>query len=88
MHPCVQTSVDQAPTQWAKTARLAPLIGLLLLVSAVPMRAATLTFTAVLTSGQEPPPTRDSGERAMVKCLEKGSRGSTATGVARMEKGV
>jgi hypothetical protein len=62
MHPCVQTSVDQAPTQWAKTARLAPLIGLLLLVSAVPMRAATLTFTAVLTSGQEPPPTHDSGE--------------------------
>jgi hypothetical protein len=62
-HTCVQTSVGQAPTQWAKTARRAPLIGLLLLlVSAVPVRAATFTFTAVLTSGQEPPPTHDSGE--------------------------
>jgi hypothetical protein len=41
---------------------LVPLLGLLvLLVSAVPVRAQTLTFTALLTSGQEPPPnTNDS----------------------------
>jgi hypothetical protein len=62
MHTSFQTPIGRANPRWAKTARLAPLIGLLLLlVSAVPVRAATFTFTAVLTSGQEPPPnTNDS----------------------------
>jgi hypothetical protein len=61
MHTSFQTPVGRANPRWAKTALLAPLIGLLLLVSAVPVRAATFTFTAVLTSGQEPPPnTNDS----------------------------
>jgi hypothetical protein len=57
-----QSPVGKAKTRWMKSTRLAPLIGLLLLVvSAVPVRAATFTFTAVLTSGQEPPPnTNDS----------------------------
>ena len=42
---------------------LAPLMGLLvLLVSAVPVRAQTFTFTAVLTSGQEPPPNTNSSK--------------------------
>jgi hypothetical protein len=58
MHTCFQTPLGQAHPKWAKTAWLAPLIGtLLLVVSAVPVRAQTwTTFTAVLTSGQEPPP--------------------------------
>jgi hypothetical protein len=62
MPQCFQTPVRMAKTRWAKGARLAPLIGfLMLLVSAMPVRAETLTFTAVLTSGQEPPPnTNDS----------------------------
>ena len=57
-----QSPVGKAKTRWMKSTRLAPLIGLLLLVvSAVPVRAATFTFTAVLNSGQEPPPnTNDS----------------------------
>jgi CHRD domain len=57
-----QSPVGKAKTRWTKSAQLAPLIGLLLLVvSAVPVKAATFTFTAVLTSGQEPPPnTNDS----------------------------
>jgi hypothetical protein len=47
-----------APRRGATLVFLAPLIGtLLLVVSAVPGRAQTwTTFTAVLTSGQEPPP--------------------------------
>jgi hypothetical protein len=61
MHTSFQTPVGRAHPKWAKTALLVPLIGLLLLLSAVPVRAATFTFTAVLTSGQEPPPnTNDS----------------------------
>jgi hypothetical protein len=62
MHQFFQTTGGMAPTRWAKRALLAPLIGLLMLiVSAVPVRAQTFTFTAVLTSGQEPPPnTNDS----------------------------
>lgn len=62
MPQCFQTPVQMAQTRWATGALLAPLLGLLmLLVSAVPVRAETLTFTAVLTSGQEPPPnTNDS----------------------------
>jgi hypothetical protein len=62
MHQFFQTTVGVAQTRWAQRALLAPLIGLLMLiVSAVPVRAQTLTFTAVLNSGQEPPPnTNDS----------------------------
>jgi hypothetical protein len=62
MRTCFQTPVDRAHTKWAKTTLLAPIIGLLILVvSAVPVRAQTFTFTAVITSGQEPPPnTNDS----------------------------
>jgi CHRD domain len=57
MHTFFKTIMGMANTTWAKRALLAPLIGLLMLVvSAVPVRAQTLTFTAVLTSGQEPPP--------------------------------
>jgi hypothetical protein len=57
MHPCVKTIVGLTQTRWVKRTLLAPLLGLLvLLVSAVPVRAQTFTFTAVLTSGQEPPP--------------------------------
>jgi CHRD domain len=53
--------VGHAHPPWATRALLAPLVGLLLLVSAAPVRAQTFTFTAVLTSGQEPPPnTNDS----------------------------
>jgi CHRD domain-containing protein len=62
MPQCFQTPGRMAETRWVKSALLAPLLGLLLLlVSAVPVRAETFTFTAVLTSGQEPPPnTNDS----------------------------
>ncbi len=62
MHSYSQTPVGQTAPRRAQTARLAPLIGvLMLLVSAVPVWAQTFTFTAVLTSGQEPPPnTNDS----------------------------
>jgi hypothetical protein len=57
MHPCFQTPVSRAKTRGVKLPRLAPIAGLLLLLgSAVPVWAATFTFTAVLTSGQEPPP--------------------------------
>jgi CHRD domain len=57
MHTFFKTIVGRAHTTWAKSALFAPLIGLLILVgSAVPVRAQTSTFTAVLTSGQEPPP--------------------------------
>jgi hypothetical protein len=57
MHIGVKTIVGLAQTRWVKRALLAPLMGLLvLLVSAVPVRAQTFTFTAVLNSGQEPPP--------------------------------
>ena len=57
MHTCSQPPVSRAQPRWATSARLAPLVGLLLLVvSAVPVRAETLTFSAVITSGQEPPP--------------------------------
>lgn len=57
MHTCFQTTVRMAYTRWAKIVRLAPLIGLLMLVvSAVPVRAQTFTFTAVINSGQEVPP--------------------------------
>src|SRR5215211_6018361 len=57
-----QSPVGKAKTRWMKSTRLAPIIGLLILVvSAVPVRAQTFTFTAVITSGQEPPPnTNDS----------------------------
>jgi CHRD domain len=61
MHTHFQTPVGRTPPRWATTVRLAPLISLLLLVAAAPVQAATFTFTAVLTSGQEPPPnTNDS----------------------------
>ena len=57
MHTFFKTIVGMAHTRWAKLALLGPSIGLLMLVvSAVPVRAQTFTFTAVLTSGQEPPP--------------------------------
>jgi hypothetical protein len=62
MHKFFNTIERRADTRWAKMVRLAPIIGLLILVvSAVPVRAQTFTFTAVLNSGQEPPPnTNDS----------------------------
>jgi hypothetical protein len=62
MHRFFNTIERRADTRWAKMFRLAPIIGLLsLVVSAVPVRAQTFTFTAVLNSGQEPPPnTNDS----------------------------
>jgi hypothetical protein len=62
MHHFCNTIVGMTQTRWATIVLMAPLIGtLMLLVSAVPVRAQTLTFTAVLTSGQEPPPnTNDS----------------------------
>jgi hypothetical protein len=61
MPQCCQPPVRITAPRWAKGALLAPLLGLLLLVSAVPVRAQTFTFTALLTSGQEPPPnTNDS----------------------------
>jgi hypothetical protein len=58
----VPTPMGPAHPTGAKTALLAPLIGLLmLLVSAAPVWAQTFTFTAVINSGQEPPPnTNDS----------------------------
>jgi CHRD domain len=57
MHKFCKSIVGRAHTKGAKIVRLAPLIGLLILVvSAVPVRAQTFTFTAVLNSGQEPPP--------------------------------
>jgi hypothetical protein len=56
MHQLSKAIVGMTPTRGATIVLLAPLIGtLLLLGSAVPVRAQTLTFTAVLTSGQEPP---------------------------------
>jgi hypothetical protein len=62
MHHFCNTIVGMTQPRWATIVLMAPLIGtLLLLVSAVPVRAQTWTFTAVLTSGQEPPPnTNDS----------------------------
>jgi CHRD domain len=57
MHKFFNAIERRADTRWAKMVQLAPIIGLLLLVvSAVPVRAQTFTFTAVLNSGQEPPP--------------------------------
>jgi CHRD domain len=57
MHTFVETTVGSAKTRGAKIVLLAPLIGLLVLVgSAVPVRAQTFTFSAVINSGQEPPP--------------------------------
>jgi CHRD domain len=62
MHTFFQTIVRRTHTRWAKIVLLAPLTGLLILVvSAVPVRAQTFPFIAVLNSGQEPPPnTNDS----------------------------
>jgi hypothetical protein len=62
MRTSCQTLVGRAKIRWEKIVLFAPLIGLLILVgSAVPVRAQTFTFTAVLNSGQEPPPnTNDS----------------------------
>jgi hypothetical protein len=52
-----QTIVGRVKIRWEKILLFAPLICTLLLVgSAVPARAQTFTFTAVLNSGQEPPP--------------------------------
>jgi hypothetical protein len=52
-----QTIVGRVKIRWGKILLFAPLICTLLLVgSAVPARAQTFTFTAVLNSGQEPPP--------------------------------
>jgi hypothetical protein len=57
MYKFFNTIERRADTRGAKMVRLVPLIGLLILiVSAVPVRARTFTFTAVLNSGQEPPP--------------------------------
>jgi hypothetical protein len=45
MHTFFQSAVGMASSRWAKRALLAPLICLLMLiVSAVPMRAQTFTF--------------------------------------------
>jgi CHRD domain len=57
-----QTIVGRAKIRWEKLVLFAPVIFTLMLVgSAVPVRAQTFTFTAVLNSGQEPPPnTNDS----------------------------
>jgi CHRD domain len=62
MRTCCQTLVGRAKIRWAKIVLFAPIICTLLLVgSAVPVGAQTFTFTAVLNSGQEPPPnTNDS----------------------------
>jgi hypothetical protein len=62
MRTFCQTIEGRAKLRWEKIVLFAPLICTLLLVgSAVPVRAQTLTFTAVLNSGQEPPPnTNDS----------------------------
>ena len=63
MHKFFETIVGRAHTRWAKRALIAPIIGLLMLVgSAVPVRAQTFTFTAVLTSGQEPPPNTNTSQ--------------------------
>jgi hypothetical protein len=50
MHTCVQTSVGQAPTQWAKTARRAPLIGLLLSFTKVGVPVANVQETSIRAS--------------------------------------
>ena len=62
MHTCFPSAVGLANRRWAKSALLVPLTCLLILmVSAVPVKAQTFSFTALLTSGQEPPPnTNDS----------------------------
>ena len=62
MHTCFPSAVGLANRRWAKSALLVPLTCLLMLmVSAVPVKAQTFSFTALLTSGQEPPPnTNDS----------------------------
>jgi hypothetical protein len=62
MRTFCQTLVGRAKIRWAKIVLFAPIICTLLLVgSAVPVGAQTFTFTAVLNSGQEPPPnTNDS----------------------------
>jgi hypothetical protein len=61
MHKFFKTTVRMANTRWAKIVLLAPLIGLLILVCSAPVGAQTFTPTAVLNSGQEPPPnTNDS----------------------------
>jgi CHRD domain len=62
MRTFCQTIVGRAKIRWEKLVLFAPIICTLLLVgSAVPVRAQTFTFTAVLNSGQEPPPnTNDS----------------------------
>lgn len=62
MRTFCQTIVDRAKIRWEKIVLFAPIICTLLLVgSAVPTGAQTFTFTAVLNSGQEPPPnTNDS----------------------------
>jgi hypothetical protein len=62
MHTCFPSAVGLANSRWAKSALLVPLTCLLMLiVSAVPVKAQTFSFTALLTSGQEPPPnTNDS----------------------------
>jgi hypothetical protein len=62
MHAFFQTLVGRAEIRGEKLVLLALIICTLLLVgSAVPAGAQTFTFTAVLNSGQEPPPnTNDS----------------------------
>jgi len=57
MHTFCQTIVGRDKIRWEKIVLFASIICTLLLVgSAVPVRAQTFTFTAVLNSGQEPPP--------------------------------
>ena len=57
MRTFCQTIVGITKIRWEKIVLFAPIVCTLLLVgSAVPVRAQTFTFTAVLTSGQEPPP--------------------------------
>jgi hypothetical protein len=57
MHQFSKAIVGMTHARWATIVLLAPLIGtLLLVVSAVPVRAETFPFSAVITSGQEPPP--------------------------------
>jgi hypothetical protein len=64
MHQCCNARMGMAPLRGATIVFLAPLISaLLLVVSAVPVRAQTwTTFTAVLTSGQEPPPNTNTSQ--------------------------
>jgi CHRD domain-containing protein len=64
MHQFCHARVGRAPLRGATIVFLAPLISaLLLVVSAVPVRAQTwTTFTAVLTSGQEPPPNTNASQ--------------------------